>query len=223
MQKKKDPQKQLPIVKPPPPEFPHPIVKWAQRNDLLFLTVCIQDCKNPEIKVEEDKLYFKGKTGLEGKVYEAEIKFLKEIDTKNSKYAIRDRGIEFALEKKESAPYWARLTKETTKHHWLKIDFDKWLDGSDGSSDESGSSDEKTWQPEDFMKSMSSLPDLLALQKSAKERKEMSSRPNVEKKAKESKGKPSTGSNQKWNPDADSDDSSDSHDSTDNDSLPELE
>ena len=45
--------------------------------------------------------------------------------------------IEFALEKKESGPYWKRLVKEGTKQHWLKVDFNKWKD-EDESDDEAG-------------------------------------------------------------------------------------
>jgi hypothetical protein len=36
--------------------------------------------------------------------------------------------IEFALEKKETGPFWERLLKEKTKYHWLKTDFNKWKD-----------------------------------------------------------------------------------------------
>ena len=32
-----------------------------------------------------------------------------------SKFAVRDRVIEFALEKKDSGPYWKRLVKEEQK------------------------------------------------------------------------------------------------------------
>lgn len=27
-----------------------PPVQWAQRANLVYLTVCLEDCKNPEIK-----------------------------------------------------------------------------------------------------------------------------------------------------------------------------
>ena len=50
---------------------------------------------------------------------------------------MRDRVIEFALEKKDSGPYWKRLVKEEKKQHWLKIDFNKWRD-EDESDEEAG-------------------------------------------------------------------------------------
>ncbi len=50
---------------------------------------------------------------------------------------MRERVIEFALEKKESGPFWERLLKEKNKFHWLKTDFNKWKD-EDESDDEEG-------------------------------------------------------------------------------------
>ena len=51
---------------------------------------------------------------------------------------MRDRVIEFALEKKDGeGPYWKRLVKEEKKQHWLKVDFNKWRD-EDESDDEAG-------------------------------------------------------------------------------------
>merc|ERR1712012_1385526 len=112
-----------------------PMVMWAQRPNLIFLTVCLEDCSKPEIKVESDKLFFKGIGGPEKKQHELTINFFK--DTEKSKYAVRDRVIEFALEKKDSGPYWKRLVKEEQKQHWLKVDFNKWKD-EDESDDEAG-------------------------------------------------------------------------------------
>ena len=54
-----------------------------------------------------------------------------------SKFAVRPRVIEFALEKKEEGPYWDRLLADKTKQHWLKIDFNKWKE-EDESDDENG-------------------------------------------------------------------------------------
>ena len=59
------------------------------------------------------------------------------ISFQKSKFAVRDRVIEFALEKKDSGPYWKRLVKEEQKQHWLKVDFNKWKD-EDESDDEAG-------------------------------------------------------------------------------------
>ena len=58
-----------------------PMVTWAQRPNLVFLTICLEDCDKPEIKVEADQLHFKGVGGPDKKPHEVTIKFFKEIDT----------------------------------------------------------------------------------------------------------------------------------------------
>jgi prostaglandin-E synthase len=116
-----------------------PSVLWAQRANLVFLTVALEDCKDPDIKVEKDKLHFKGVGGTDKSLHEITIEFLKEIDPEKSKYAIRDRVIEFALEKKDNG-FWERLLKDKAKQHWLKVDFNKWKD-EDDSDEEAGGGD----------------------------------------------------------------------------------
>jgi hypothetical protein len=37
----------------------HPLVVWAQRKDLVFLTIRLEDTTNPEIKLDEEKMYFR--------------------------------------------------------------------------------------------------------------------------------------------------------------------
>jgi len=120
--------------------FPPPKVEWAQRPNLVFLTICVEDVTDQEIKVESDSLYFKGTGGPDKKTHEVHMKFFKEIDTEKSKYAVRPRAIEFALEKKEAGPYWDRLLADKVKQHWLKIDFNKWKE-EDESDDEEGGQD----------------------------------------------------------------------------------
>ena len=56
------------------------MVTWAQRNNLVFLTICLEDCNSPDIKVEKDSLYFKGIGGPDKKTHEVTMKFFKEVD-----------------------------------------------------------------------------------------------------------------------------------------------
>lgn len=54
-------------------------------------------------------------------------------------HAVRDRVIEFVLKKKnEEEPFWPRLTNEKVKHHWLKVDFNKWKDEDDSEDEVEG-------------------------------------------------------------------------------------
>merc|ERR1719352_1482653 len=66
------------------------------------------------------------------------MKFLKEVDPEATKYQVRPRCIEFALEKAEEGPYWERLLSEKTKQHWLKVDFGKWKDEDDSDAEGEG-------------------------------------------------------------------------------------
>ncbi|XP_076232541.1 cytosolic prostaglandin E synthase isoform X2 [Calliopsis andreniformis] len=110
---------------------------WAQRRDILFVTICLEDCKNPDIKIEPEMIYFKGIGGTEQKMHEVTINLYKEIVPQKTVQNLRGRTIEFVLSKKEEGPYWPRLTKEKTKAHWLKSDFNKWKD-EDDSDEEAG-------------------------------------------------------------------------------------
>ena len=101
--------------------------------------------------MEKNSLYFKGTAAADKKVYELNMKLLKEIDPEKTKYQVRDRCIEFALEKVEEGPYWERLLEEKTKQHWLKVDFGKWKD-EDDSDEEAGGGD-----LEDMMANMGGL------------------------------------------------------------------
>ena len=58
-----------------------PMVLWAQRPSLIILTFCVEDCKEPEIKLESDKLHFKGVGGPDKKQHELTIDFFKDVDT----------------------------------------------------------------------------------------------------------------------------------------------
>lgn len=36
-----------------------PSVMWAQRADKVYLTINLEDCKSPDIKIDEEKLFFR--------------------------------------------------------------------------------------------------------------------------------------------------------------------
>lgn len=101
-------------------------VKWAQRKDQIYIAFGIQDAKDTQISLQSSKLTFVGVSG--GKTYFTELEFYGEIDTEKSKYVVKPRAIEFVLIRKETGPYWPRLTKEKLKVNWLTIDWDRWVD-----------------------------------------------------------------------------------------------
>lgn len=114
---------------------PPPVV-WAQRNDVLFVTINVES-KDPEIKITEDSLFFKAIGLPENKQHEVTINFLKKINPDKVTSKNCGRCYEFIISKAESASdYWQSLTNDKKKPHWLKVDFNKWKDeGSDDDSD----------------------------------------------------------------------------------------
>ncbi|KAF7493910.1 Uncharacterized protein SSS_01182 [Sarcoptes scabiei] len=114
-------------------------VKWAQRNDLIYLCVELLDIEKPEVQIEKDKLIYKA-TDKDGQKYENTFNFFGEIKPSESMWSNHGRGTEFVLIKQESGPYWKRLLKETNKQHWLKVDFNRWKD-EDESDDEKPNDD----------------------------------------------------------------------------------
>ncbi|KAK0078078.1 hypothetical protein PV325_012717 [Microctonus aethiopoides] len=129
-----------------------PPVMWAQRSGQLYVTFCLEDCKDPEIKVEAEKLYFKGIGGTERKEHEVTVNLFKPIDTTKTVQNPKGRLFELVLTKAEEGPYWPRLTKENQKFHWLKCDFNKWTD-----EDDSDNASEDGGEPRDLEKVMRNM------------------------------------------------------------------
>merc|ERR1711992_98781 len=119
-------------------KIPPPGCVWAQRPKHIILAICLTDVKDPVIKVETKKLYFKGVGGTDNKEHEVEMEFFKEIDVEKSKYAVRPREINFILEKVEEGPYWDRLLATKVKQPWLRIDFKNWKDEDDDEEEGQG-------------------------------------------------------------------------------------
>ena len=126
--------------------FLTPNAKWAQDRDYIFFTVCLESCEKEKLHINENSLKFECLAGrnLQGIAhsYKLDLSLLKDIDPRQSKYAVQDRKIEFTLKKKEvGGPFWCRLLKCPAKQHWLRIDFDKWKEEND-------SGEEDTPEPE---------------------------------------------------------------------------
>ncbi|KAL3831452.1 hypothetical protein ACJMK2_023202 [Sinanodonta woodiana] len=128
-----------------------PTVLWAQRNNILYITINVEDCKNPAITLDENSLHFKGKGGTEKHEYEVTIDFFKAVVPTESKKTIQDRFIFFVIKKKEEGPFWPQLLKGAKKAHWLKTDFNKWKDEDDSDDDD------KDMNFEDMMNSMGGM------------------------------------------------------------------
>lgn len=115
-----------------------PEVLWAQRShstdaekNVIFLTINVPDVPTSNIKLDlkPTGLIFTGHSDTLKKTYHVELEFYDEIDVENSKVNHTARDVEMKLRKKKvTETYWPRLLKESKKQHFLKTDFDKWVD-----------------------------------------------------------------------------------------------
>ncbi|KAK7081021.1 hypothetical protein SK128_016016 [Halocaridina rubra] len=122
-----------------------PFVYWAQTDTTITLRIELRNVQNlygnnsknlslqsPHVDLQRDSLSFTAVgNGAQGENnYSFHLKFLKEIDTEESRYRVLDRNVEFNLRKSE-VEFWSRLLDDTKKPEWLKIDFDKWTHEED--------------------------------------------------------------------------------------------
>ncbi|KAI8640391.1 HSP20-like chaperone [Parasitella parasitica] len=107
----------------------HPTVLWAQRADVVYLTVEISDIKKHTVDLTEKKLTFKGTGEKEQNEYEVEIEFYNDVDVQKSKQHLTPRNLTMAIYKKEEA-WWPKL-QSGGKLNFLKVDFQKWIDEDD--------------------------------------------------------------------------------------------
>lgn len=108
----------------------NPSVIWAQRRDTLILTFKVQDVKEPEIKIENNKLHFTCTCYSNKDVYDLTIEFFREVNPV-ANCIISPSRVEVIVTKEDKGPYWPRLLKDGRKQHWLRTDFDKWMDEID--------------------------------------------------------------------------------------------
>ncbi|CAF4883936.1 unnamed protein product [Pieris macdunnoughi] len=116
------------ITTPPP-------VTWAQRKTCVFVVFNVE-CEKPDIKIENRLISFKGLCGPEQKLNEVELSLFDEIDPEKSIQVNKGRFIELVLAKVNSdAAFWPALTSDKKKHHWLKVDFQRWQDEDESEDD----------------------------------------------------------------------------------------
>ncbi|KAI9832257.1 MAG: hypothetical protein M1819_004435 [Sarea resinae] len=115
-----------------------PEVLWAQRSsstdaekNYVYLTITAPDVPASAMKLDlkPTGLTFSGTSSTRKTEFYLELEFYDEIDVENSKTNHTSRWVELVLRKKElRESYWPRLLKESKKVHFLKTDFDKWVD-----------------------------------------------------------------------------------------------
>lgn len=148
----------------------HALVLWAQRSsstdaekNFVYLTITVPDVPKSSMKLDlkPTGLTFTGHSDTLKKTYHLELEFYAEIDDKASKVNHTGKNVELKLQKKElNEAYWPRLLKEAKKVHFLRTDFDKWVD-----EDEQNEAAEEDFSQFGGMGKFQSLRLLLQLQK----------------------------------------------------------
>jgi len=133
-----------------------PEVLWAQRSNkteaaknFIYLTITVPDVQpsNLKLDIKEQSLTFDGHSDSLKRNYHLAVEFYAEIDPKESKINHTGKVVELVLRKKElKEEFWPRLFKEAKKVHFLKTDFDKWVD-----------EDEQDEAPEDDLGNMGGM------------------------------------------------------------------
>lgn len=110
----------------------NPTILWAQDRDTVFVTIQVEEIKEHDIKINNNKITFKGKNNTNQ--YNLEINLFTDINIEKSNSAIYATDIKLKLRKNHSL-FWPRLTK--TKQNNIKIDWSKWVceDDEDESDD----------------------------------------------------------------------------------------
>ena len=85
--------------------------------------------ENLKLDLKDQGLVFTGRSDTLKKTYHLELEFYGVIDPAKTATHHTGMHIELKLQKKElKEEYWPRLLKEAKKAHFLKTDFDKWVD-----------------------------------------------------------------------------------------------
>ncbi|KAG5291420.1 cell cycle regulator p21 protein [Histoplasma ohiense] len=115
-----------------------PEVLWAQRSsstdpekNILYVHLAVPDVSpsSAKLSLTATSISFSGYSDTKKVDYKVDLELYDDIDVDNSKSHHSPRGVDLVLRKKEAKDeYWPRFLKETKKVHFLKTDFDKWVD-----------------------------------------------------------------------------------------------
>ncbi|KAH8597878.1 HSP20-like chaperone [Bisporella sp. PMI_857] len=133
-----------------------PEVLWAQRSsatdsakNFIYLTITVPDVQKSNLKldIQKQSLSFSGHSDSLKRDYAVKLEFYAEIDPKDVKINHTMKNVQLVLTKTElKEEFWPRLLKEAKKAHFLKTDFDKWVD-----------EDEQDEAPEDDLGNMGGM------------------------------------------------------------------
>jgi len=107
-----------------------PNIKWAQRKDKLFVTIELNDVKNPKIDLTDDhRIIFSG--SADNKEYSLDLALFGEINKAESKWTLDTRNIFLNIKKAKKGPYWSFINKDQKKHNNIHVDWNLYIDEDD--------------------------------------------------------------------------------------------
>lgn len=106
-----------------------PRVLWAQRKDIIYLSIEVFDVHDEKLQLDSNRLSFSGVRGSDKAHFAVELEFYAPINPEASKKALNGRNVSFVLEKQEKGgKFWPRLVSTPAKLHYIHTDFGKWVD-----------------------------------------------------------------------------------------------
>jgi len=113
----------------------HPMVLWAQRSGLVYLTIEVGDMKVEEFKIDGEKFYLKGTDVTGSQSYVVDLEFFDKVKGEEKRQIPTSRHLELVIPKEETK-WWPRLLKNSGKVAWIKVDFNKWKDEDEENDEE---------------------------------------------------------------------------------------
>lgn len=130
-------------------------MKWAEREDKVYLTVLLPDAKDANVKLDPEGVFdFSAKAGPENQLYELKLELNDKVNVEvsdlqdifgfwfrlcflllsyiifgcqESKINIGLRSI-FCIVEKAEPKWWSKLLRGGKPPHYVKVDWDKWVD-----------------------------------------------------------------------------------------------
>nr|GEV87889.1 putative HSP20-like chaperone [Tanacetum cinerariifolium] len=108
----------------------HPEIKWAQREDKVYITVVLANTKDAKVSLAPEGVSsFSATAGQYS--YDLKLELADKVNVDESKINIDERSIFCILEKAEPK-WWNKLLKGDAKTpHYVEVDWDKWVDEDD--------------------------------------------------------------------------------------------
>ena len=127
-------------------------VKWAQRKDLVIVTLEARDVADQGKTVDitpEGHFHFEARSKNDTHFYKVDLELFDEVLPETAKWKVTDLCLVVTVQKKnKEAEHWPRLIKPKGKVHWIAVDWSKWVD-----------EDEEDSKPEFNMDDFDDLPD----------------------------------------------------------------